>query len=402
MILWRGLSLVALVAVVAGPAAAGADTFKPTRFDDPPPGKCKPNNCSLREAITRANTRDGPDRVVLGAGRYEMELPDDATDDNENGDFDVSGEVLIRGKGAQKTTVDGQGVHRVFQFLTFPPHTLKGVTVRGGLAPDSGAGVFSGPSPLTLTDVVIKRNEAVVGAGLRAVSPELRLRRVTVAKNEASGNGGGVHLGVSVVDTQASIRDSTISGNFAEGDGGGLAADETDTISEQNQLDLTVVNSTVDGNEVDDDGGGVAALAGATVNLDNVTVAHNRADDDISGVGNGGGIFVGGAIFEVNESIIAANTDGAGTSQCFGSFAGARNVLSAPPGCMSFPDGPNEIVNNPKIGLLANNGGPTRTVRLRAGSAALGLAVDCPKRDQRGEPRPAQNCDAGAFERKGP
>ena len=58
---------------------------------------------------------------------------------------------------------------------------------------------------------------------------------------------------------------------------------------------------------------------------------------------------------------------------------------------------------NPHLGALANNGGPTQTEALLAGSAALNRAgVNCPTNlDQRGLHRPQHGqCDVGAFEKQ--
>ena len=47
---------------------------------------------------------------------------------------------------------------------------------------------------------------------------------------------------------------------------------------------------------------------------------------------------------------------------------------------------------------LADNGGPTPTRLPGASSPALGVGAGCPATDQRGEPRPATGCAAGAVE----
>lgn len=52
---------------------------------------------------------------------------------------------------------------------------------------------------------------------------------------------------------------------------------------------------------------------------------------------------------------------------------------------------------------LADNGGPTQTMALQAGSPGVdqGVNASCPTTDQRGYPRPVNGtCDAGAFERQ--
>ena len=56
---------------------------------------------------------------------------------------------------------------------------------------------------------------------------------------------------------------------------------------------------------------------------------------------------------------------------------------------------------DPKLGPLANNGGPTLTIALLPGSPAIDAGDDssAPPTDQRGFPRPAgPAADIGAFE----
>jgi hypothetical protein len=52
---------------------------------------------------------------------------------------------------------------------------------------------------------------------------------------------------------------------------------------------------------------------------------------------------------------------------------------------------------DPKLGPLADNGGPTKTMALLAGSPAIGGGAGCPSTDQRGEPRKGA-CDIGAYQ----
>jgi hypothetical protein len=52
---------------------------------------------------------------------------------------------------------------------------------------------------------------------------------------------------------------------------------------------------------------------------------------------------------------------------------------------------------DPQLAALADNGGPTETMALAAGSPAIDVGTSCPDTDQRGMPRNGP-CDAGAFE----
>ncbi len=59
---------------------------------------------------------------------------------------------------------------------------------------------------------------------------------------------------------------------------------------------------------------------------------------------------------------------------------------------------------DPRLGPLAENGGPTLTMAIPLGSAAIRLAMaNCPAIDQRGMSRALSpgRCDAGAYEWQG-
>ena len=66
--------------------------------------------------------------------------------------------------------------------------------------------------------------------------------------------------------------------------------------------------------------------------------------------------------------------------------------------------------SEPLLGALANNGGPTQTQALQAGSPAIDhggtSTTGCPSADQRGSTRPDEagdggTCDIGAYESLG-
>jgi hypothetical protein len=68
--------------------------------------------------------------------------------------------------------------------------------------------------------------------------------------------------------------------------------------------------------------------------------------------------------------------------------------------------GSDQLTSHPRLGKLAANGGPTKTIALKAGSPALDRVPvkACNKvvtTDQRGVHRPqGHKCDEGAYERK--
>ena len=74
-------------------------------------------------------------------------------------------------------------------------------------------------------------------------------------------------------------------------------------------------------------------------------------------------------------------------------------MIGAPGECVLDSD---DVSTNPMLGPLADNGGPTETMAIGAGSPAIGLAIEATatKYDQRGVRR-GSNPDAGAFQRRG-
>jgi len=56
---------------------------------------------------------------------------------------------------------------------------------------------------------------------------------------------------------------------------------------------------------------------------------------------------------------------------------------------------------DPLLGPLQDNGGPTQTMALLAGSPAIGGGANCPALDQRGVAR-SNGCDIGAVQHDAP
>ena len=76
-----------------------------------------------------------------------------------------------------------------------------------------------------------------------------------------------------------------------------------------------MVNSTVSGNTCKTDGGGIYNYVGGTATLTNVTITQNRADSDDNG-GTAGGLYSNpsGAPVTLNNTIVAGNFVGTGTT----------------------------------------------------------------------------------------
>jgi len=213
---------------------------------------------------------------------------------------------------------------------------------------------------LTLTNCSLSENAGYWGGAISNANSAA----LTVANCSLSGNaavqGGGIYNNLSTV----TVINSSFSGNSATryqrrtGDGGGIY---------NQQGTVTVTNGTLSGNTATDSGGGIFSYA-AVLNYANTIIANS---------GNGGDCSITGG------SVIGTN----------------RNNLVQDGSCSD--NGSNFLTGDPLLGPLAENGGPTQTMALLAGSAALdaGSAAYCPATDQRGITRPqGAACDIGAFE----
>ena len=218
-------------------------------------------------------------------------------------------------------------------------------------------------------------------AGIYVPDGKLVLSRSTVTGN----SGSGVYIGSS---GKGELETSTISGNGAV-NGGGVAV--------YGQASIT--NTTIAGNEASDFGGGIAADgASASVSLNAVTLVHNRAGTDGSGLG--GISALDNATFRVKNSLLAENTGQAGDDSCAGQFLSGGGNLRTDVGslCAGFDSAGDAVRGNARIGKLASNGGPTKTIALKKQSPAINRGrSSAPNRDQRDFKRIGK-ADSGAFE----
>jgi hypothetical protein len=238
----------------------------------------------------------------------------------------------------------------------------------------------SGNGLITIRRTVFQSNTATNAAGaLQSYfvpgDQGLALENCTFTGNSAPNLGGaalvqnnppGPFVPVSVVG-------STFSGNSGSS-GGGIAAVRTP---------VNVTNSTFSGNT----SGGAIFSGQSTLNLSHVTIANNT----------GGGLLLDTVSGSIRGSIVANNSG----SQCNVPLTnGGFNVQFPATGSCAA----GSVIQDPQLSPLANNGGPTQTRAIGGGSPAFNLVTSgCPPpaTDQRGVVRPANSCDAGAYEAGG-
>jgi len=337
-----------------------------------------------------------------------------------SGELVIDTDMTIQGPpGANLLSISGNNASRVAYVDQGITVTLERVTIRDGNAND-GAGITNSGN-LTLSNSTITGNAALASAGgIRNFNTLTVINGVVSGNTAVGGDGGFGNYGT------MTVTNSTIAGNTA-GAAGGIG----------NYGTLTLTNSTISGNKADGGGGSYEYLngggiynGGGTLSINNSTISGNTATngggiyntygwDDNGGTvyltnitvsgNNGGGIFSDGSSETLRNTIVASNTGGdiSGTIETAGhSLVG--DAASAG-GIQNGVDG-NIVGVAPLLGPLRNNGGPTMTHALLAGSPVINAGNNCVltengcgythpalPTDQRGFPR-FGTVDIGAYE----
>jgi len=292
---------------------------------------------------------------------------------------DMPLKITISGDSDQ----DGTGDVRVFAINSGVTALFNSLIIAKGKVDSNsfygfGGGVYNNGN-LTITNSTLSNNSAVWGGGIFNYSGSaLVVTKSTFSGNSASEGGGGIANSGSLI-----VKASTISGNLAAYSGGGVYNNYSGT--------LALTNSTVSGNSVSGDGGGIYNYFGA-LTLSNSTISGNSA-------GLGGGVRNWSGLFKYSNTIIA-NSNLGGDCAVNSSISVNTNNLVEDGSCSASLSG------DPKLGALADNGGGTQTMALKAGSPATDTGSDtiCAQSpvdnfDQRGLARPVgAHCDIGAYE----
>jgi hypothetical protein len=360
---------------------------------------------SLRDAITSICTSPNNNvtfNIPAGdsghvGGVYTITL--------STGELAIAKDVNITGPNSTTNTdpivISGGGVSRVFNINSGKTASISGLTISNGNG-SIGGGIYN-QGTLTLTTVTVSGNST----------------------NGTNTIGGGIANGTTSGTSILTITNSTISGNSANGgnnSGGGIV-----NSTGGGTATLTIINSTISGNSANSSasaGGGIynsAAGGAATVTITNSTITGNTVN------GSGGGISISGSgtlTTKLSNTIVAGNTKSNGTTpdDIFGTVdaTSSFNLIGDSGTAGGLTDKSTDVAHGNIVGnagtgtlaintvlntTLANNGGPTKTHALVAGSPAIeagsnALAVDqsavALTTDQRGTgfPRIADSADA--------
>jgi hypothetical protein len=376
---------------------------------------------TLRQAILDANSDD---TINFSTGITTISLT--------SAELLIDKNLTITGPGAnlltvQRSTAGGTPAFRIFE-IAFGnlSVTISGLTITNGNDGGSdGGGIFnqSNGGTLTITGCTISGNVADGdGGGIKNSFGTVVITSSTLSGNSAAGDGGGIYNDNGGVTWTS----STLSGNSATGDGGGIynnagkMAMTNSTLSansangegggiENHNSGFDITNSTLSGNSAQN-GGGLRNDDGGEMNLTNCTITANSAKG-VGGVDTSAGDGMG-----ISNTIIAKNTDSDGNPDCLGSFSSSGyNLIGDDSGATITPATGDQIGTagspiDPRLGPLQDNGGPTQTQALLAGSTAIDKGNSSGSNtDQRGFARPVDNpaipnatggdgSDIGAFE----
>ncbi|MEZ5461729.1 choice-of-anchor Q domain-containing protein [Dokdonella sp.] len=373
---------------------ADAATINVTTTDDT---IAADGQCSLREAITAANTDaafngcpagSGVDQILLAAEDYRLEITGAGEDANASGDLDIRSSLEILGAGADLTRIRGDREDRVLDV--------------------GGAGTIA-----TVAGALIRNGAGTLGAGiLVAADSSLLLDGCVLTGNATSkGDSGAAGGGIASLG-MLTVVDSTFHANDA-GTGGGIWTGGAGS--------TTLRNVTFDSNTSLASGAALSLNAAATLN--NLTLSLNLSDNDFNGTGDGA--LEVNAPVQISNSIVAGNVDfsiivaGPVNNDCavgpagtltsagynlFGVLGNACVLSAAQPGDQGGTPG---APLDPRLQPFDIYGGTVEVFlpmasspAVEAGSpAASGNPGACEPADARGVLRPqGARCDIGAAE----
>jgi probable HAF family extracellular repeat protein len=374
----------------------------------------------------------------------------------------VSTNVSLDGGGL--LTISGGNQHQVFVVNDGVWLGLANLTVSDGLTAGAGGAIFTDGGSVALSHTTFSRNAASntstndgyggaiaikdgtltvsdstfdqntvtaghagYGGAIFIVYGALQLVDNTFTKNTVHGGDAADGGALFVQSLTATIAASTFSGNAATASGsesfGGAIANETDGLGVTSS---TFVSNLVSGGNFSN-GGAIATNTALAVS--NSTFVANNAGNAGGAIDNASGLTITSSTFSGNMAAHTGNTLNnrqnnnvptmTTSATLTNTIVAASQQSSNCAGSAPFTDGGHNVDTGTSCGFnaahgslsntnpwldprgLADNGGPTQTILLAAGSPAIdaGDNNQCPATDQRGVTRPqGARCDIGAVE----
>ncbi len=353
-----------------------------TTLNDSGPG-------SLREALALI-AEDGTITFDSGLAGGTLTLT--------SGQLSIDSSVTVDASAAAPITISAGATSRVVQVAANAVVAMNDLVLRDGVGAPQGGGVLNFGN-LSLDRVTVTDNTEIStgtafdlgGGGIyNGDGSTLNLTDSTVSDNATLKQPGGGIYGF--FNSTINITRSTVSGNISGDVAGGL----------RSLGDANVVNSTFSGNTSTAwHGGGIFHTDGQ------LTVTNSTFTGNIAPAGTASGILVATFGAPANATLTNNVLEGFGGAFACAIEGGAAATITS--GGFNVigdgscnPTGPVDQSNTDALlDVLADNGGPTLTHALSAGSPAIdgADAGACPATDQRGVVRPlGAGCDVGAVE----
>jgi CSLREA domain-containing protein len=303
-------------------------------------------HCSLREAITAANTNAAPfagsgecvagsgvDTVALPAGSFLLTKAGPGEDANKTGDLDIldTAATTLVGSGAGASTIDANGIDRALHVLAGRIATIQAVTITGGRTltgtvgfeaiGEKGSGTGAGATAVGGTGNAGESGGGILNAG------SLTIIDSAITHNATGGGGKG---GAAYGGEGGSAGGAGGIGFGGKGGNGGSGGGAFNTGV------LSLIRTTVTGNLTGPGGNGATAVGGD--GGPGRTAGIGDAGHGGEG-GYGGGVAEsGGAALTIDQSSISANATGVGGEGGFG-FGGSGGKGTGSGGGASGGDG---------------------------------------------------------------
>ena len=311
--------------------------------------------------INAANANGEADVIDLGGATFSFTsaLPSNATNGHQNG-LPVlladGGNSLTIQNGTLERAAGASGNIRILQ-ISGGTHNLDNVTLRDGVA--------NGP-------------------GISIANASLNISNSTISGNQSDQRGGAIYSSNSIVR----ITDSVLSGNSAPVYGAAIYANfNSTTIVER----TTISNNTMSGGL--GHGAAIYQWSGGALRVNNSTISGN------TGNGNGGAIYAHSLTTTIRNSTITGNSGSALYQTSGGSFDVYNSILTNNGGndFQGTFGGSNNLTDQTgfpgRIGAvtgfntgLTDNGGPTLTHAIIAGSNAIDAGSNLQALDAAGAP----------------
>jgi CSLREA domain-containing protein len=319
--------------------AAGTATLNVNTFVDE--YGTNPANCSLREAITAANTNTafggcpagspGADVISLPAGTYTLSIANAGgvnEDNNVSGDLDINESLTIQGAGAASTIIQAgtstsNGIDKVFALNpTCDPGVnvaISGVTVRYG----------RNSQPANAADL------SQTGAGIdfcaNGTGETFTLSNAQVSDNtNLHGYGGGLNIDSLPGSLTVNINNVIFLNNTTADDGSSSQGTGAGINIFGDQTTVNITNSTFSGNQVlrSNAGGGAIYYRPATGIAAGLTIVGSTFSNN-SAVGPGGAIYSTIDLPTTNVSIQNSQFSGNSAGSTFGGALYLSNLQTS-------------------------------------------------------------------------